>query len=38
MAVTRVKLLALDRIELRHLVTRYPELADRMKPAVLTSA
>ena len=38
LAVTRVKLLALDRIELRHLVARYPELAERMKPAVLTPA
>ena len=37
LALTRVKLLALDGIELRHLVARYPELADRMKPAVLAS-
>ena len=35
LALTRVKLLALDRIDLRHLVARHPELADRMKPAVL---
>jgi voltage-gated potassium channel len=35
MAVTRVKLLSLDRAELRHLATRYPGLADRLKPAVL---
>jgi voltage-gated potassium channel len=34
-AVTRVKLLALDRIDVRHLVARYPELAERMKPAIL---
>jgi voltage-gated potassium channel len=34
-AVTRVKLLALDRIDLRHLIKVYPELAERMKPAVL---
>jgi hypothetical protein len=30
-----VKLLALDRIDVRHLVARYPELAERMKPAIL---
>jgi voltage-gated potassium channel len=36
LALTRVKLLALDRIDLRHLVARHPELAQRMKPAVLT--
>ena len=34
LALTRVKLLALDRIDLRHLVMRHPELADRIKPAV----
>jgi voltage-gated potassium channel len=38
MALTRVKLLSLDRAELRHLATRYPELADRLKPAVLPAA
>jgi voltage-gated potassium channel len=38
MALTRVKLLALDRTELHHLVTRYPELAERMRPAVVTPA
>lgn len=37
LALTRVKLLALDRIDLRHLVMRHPELADRIKPAVLVS-
>lgn len=37
LALTRVKLLALDRIDLRHLVMRHPELADRLKPAVLVS-
>lgn len=35
LALTRVKLLSLDRTELRHLATRYPELADRMRPAIL---
>jgi len=35
LALTRVKLLALDRMDLRHLVARYPELADSMKPAVI---
>jgi voltage-gated potassium channel len=35
LALTRVKLLALDRIDLRHLIVRHPELRDRMKPAVL---
>ena len=37
LALTRVKLLALDRIDLRHLVMRHPELADRIKPAVVVS-
>jgi voltage-gated potassium channel len=37
LAVTRVKLLALDRIDLRHLVARYPELAERIKPAIVVS-
>jgi voltage-gated potassium channel len=37
LALTRVKLLALDRIDLRHLVSRHPELAERIKPAVLRS-
>ena len=37
LALTRVKLLALDRVDLRHLVMRHPELADRIKPAVLVS-
>lgn len=37
LALTRVKLLALDRIDLRHLVLRHPELAGRIKPAVLVS-
>ncbi len=36
LALTRVKLLALDRIDLRHLVARHPELARRIKPASLT--
>jgi voltage-gated potassium channel len=36
LALTRVKLLALDRIDLRHLVARHPELADRVRPAALT--
>jgi voltage-gated potassium channel len=35
LAVTRVKLLSLDRGELRHLTTRYPDLADRLRPAVI---
>jgi voltage-gated potassium channel len=35
LAVTRVKLLALDRIDVRHLVARYPELSARMKPAIV---
>lgn len=35
LALTRVKLLALDRIDLRHLVARHPELAARIKPVVL---
>lgn len=38
LALTRVKLLALDRKALHRLVTLYPELADRMKPAVVTPA
>lgn len=36
LALTRVKLLALDRVDLRHLVMRHPDLADRIRPAVLT--
>jgi voltage-gated potassium channel len=35
LAVTRVKLLALDRMDLRQLVERHPELAGRFKPVVL---
>jgi voltage-gated potassium channel len=38
LALTRVKLLALDRIDLRHLVARHPELARRIRPAVLVPA
>ncbi len=37
-AVTRVKLLSLDRMELRHLVQRFPGLVDRMRPAVIPPA
>ena len=32
LALTRVKLLAIDRIDLAHLVARHPELADRLRP------
>ncbi|MEP0323067.1 cyclic nucleotide-gated ion channel [Bauldia litoralis] len=34
LALTRVKLLAIDRIDLIHLVARYPGLAGRLKPNV----
>ncbi len=34
LALTRVKLLAIDRIDLIHLVARYPGLAGRLKPDV----
>ncbi len=34
LALTRVKLLAIDRIDLIHLVARYPELAGRLKPGI----
>jgi voltage-gated potassium channel len=33
LALTRVKLLVIDRIDLIHLVARYPELAARLRPA-----
>ncbi|HVZ14618.1 MAG TPA: cyclic nucleotide-gated ion channel [Bauldia sp.] len=36
LAVTRVKLLALSRSDLRHAVSRHPELAERLRPAVIT--
>ena len=38
LAVTRVKLLALPRSDLRHAVARHPELADHLRPAVVTTA
>ena len=37
LALTRVKLLAIDRIDLAHLVERYPELADRLRPDAVTA-
>jgi voltage-gated potassium channel len=38
LALTRVRLLALDHIELAHLVDRHPELAERMRPAAVLPA
>jgi voltage-gated potassium channel len=36
LALTRVKLLAIDRIDLIHLVARFPELAELLKPETQT--
>ncbi|MCB1487429.1 MAG: ion transporter [Bauldia sp.] len=38
LALTRVKLLVIDRIDLLHLVTRYPGLSGRLKPDVEDAA
>ena len=37
LAVTRVKLLALSRTDLRHVLARHPELSQKLTPAVVSS-
>ena len=37
LAVTRVKLLALSRADLRHVLAQHPELTQRLRPAVVTT-